>query len=489
VLLFAAFAAGFVALDVAVGAAFLRRFGARRRTWAFALALVALAATERVYGATLVHLAGPSFFAASTVLPLQVPVRMEGAVRRVLGEPPGQVLARPAQSARLPEGLAPGEVRFARRPDVLVLVTESLPAEHLDARTMPNLWRRAQGGARFVHHYSGASNTEYGIFSLVYGLQAQKLEASLGAGRRPLLFPAFQRNGYALRVLASSCVDWMGLKETAFGGVQDVLETWCEGHDPRTSDEEMLGSARRFVEGARPDQPLFVFLFFFGTHFNYFRDPGDVVFTPEWDGAGGIRATAEPGWKIQNRARNAAHALDRRLEGFLSWFEARRGRAPLVVFTGDHGEEFRQKGHIGHGSQVTREQVNVPAVWLGPGVPRGVFDAPTSHADLVPTLLALLGDRHPPALYSDGLCMLDAPADRYVVTTVGWEPSYAAIGKDLKVRMYAGSAAAQVTDPDDRPLPDGAARMARDASRILRALRGEAEPAAAAAATAGAGAR
>jgi hypothetical protein len=46
--------------------------------------------------------------------------------------------------------------------------------------------------------------------------------------------------------------------------------------------------------------------------------------------------------------------------------------------------------------------------------------------------------------------------------------------------MYAGSAAAQVTDPDDRPLPDGAARMAHDASRILRALRGEAEPASAA---------
>jgi membrane-anchored protein YejM (alkaline phosphatase superfamily) len=102
-------------------------------------------------------------------------------------------------------------------------------------------------------------------------------------------------------------------------------------------------------------------------------------------------------------------------------------------------------------------------------------DVPTSHVDIVPTLLALLGDTHPPALYSDGLSMFDAPADRFVVTTVGWEPRYAAIGKDLKVTMYAGLGGAQITDPDDQPLPDGPARMATSAGRIWRALRGEAD--------------
>jgi membrane-anchored protein YejM (alkaline phosphatase superfamily) len=145
------------------------------------------------------------------------------------------------------------------------------------------------------------------------------------------------------------------------------------------------------------------------------------------------------------------------------------------VFTGDHGEEFRQKGHIGHGSAVTNEQIHVPAVWLGPGVPAGVHDAPTSHSDVVPTLLALLGDDHPPSLYADGVSMFDAPPDRFVVSTVGWEPYYAATGKDLKVKMYAGLGTAEITDPDDRPIPDGPARMAASAGRILKALRGEAQ--------------
>jgi membrane-anchored protein YejM (alkaline phosphatase superfamily) len=124
---------------------------------------------------------------------------------------------------------------------------------------------------------------------------------------------------------------------------------------------------------------------------------------------------------------------------------------------------------------VTSEQIHVPAIWLGPGVPKGRFDAPTSHADVVPTLLALLGDDHAPSLYADGVSMFAAPPDRFVTSTVGWEPRYAVVGKDLKIMMYAGLGTASITDPFDRPLADGPAQMARNAGKIMRALRGEAQ--------------
>jgi membrane-anchored protein YejM (alkaline phosphatase superfamily) len=268
----------------------------------------------------------------------------------------------------------------------------------------------------------------------------------------------------------------MDLKDTVFGGIPaEALQTWCSEPEPPQRDEVMLAVAEDFAAKADPTKPVFLFLFFFGTHFNYFHDEVDRLHLPEWDGAAALKATTASGEHIQNRARNAAHKLDRILDGFLTRFERTRGVAPLVVVTGDHGEEFRQKGHIGHGSAVTSEQIHVPAVWLGPGVPKGRFDAPTSHADVVPTLLALLGDEHPPSLYSDGQSMFTAPQDRFVTSTVGWEPRYAVIGKDLKVMMYAGLGTASITDPFDQPIPDGPARMAKSASRILRALRGEAQ--------------
>jgi membrane-anchored protein YejM (alkaline phosphatase superfamily) len=472
VAILAAAAVAFLALDVALGARFVARFSLGRRAWPLALGLALLATAERFYGGAMVYFGGPAFFAASTVLPAQVPIRIDNTVAHLVGKPKTDPFARTDELAvRLPAGVAPEEIHFTRKPDVLFLVAESLPSEHLDARTMPNLWRRSEAGARFPHHYAGASSTNYTLFTLLYGVQASKLEATVGAGRQPVLFPALRANGYQMRLLSASCVDWMGLKETVFGGVHDDLETWCDGEYDR--DPKMIASAEKFVEKADPQKPLFMFLFFFGTHFNYTVDAQDQVFTPAWDGVGGLKATETPAPLIQNRARNAAHTLDRRLEAFLSWFEAKRGRAPLVFFTGDHGEEFRQKGHIGHGSHVTREQVNVPGVWLGPGVPVGAQETPTSHADVVPTIFSLLGDVHPPSLYADGQDVFTAPADRFVVTTVGWEPRYAVVGRDLKVQMYAGLGTADVTDPDDRPLPDGAARLARNAGKIMRALRGE----------------
>jgi hypothetical protein len=39
--------------------------------------------------------------------------------------------------------------------------------------------------------------------------------------------------------------------------------------------------------------------------------------------------------------------------------------------------------------------------------------------------------------------------------------------------MYAGLGTAQITDPWDQPIPDGPARMAAAAGRILKALRGD----------------
>jgi membrane-anchored protein YejM (alkaline phosphatase superfamily) len=466
-----------VTLDVMLGAWFIRRFRADRPTWRVVVALVLLCTAERVYGAALSHFGGPAIFAASGTLPLQVPLRMEAIVEKVFGERARDPFAHETASKRLPTGVAPESIRLTRTPDILFIVAESLPTGHLDPVDMPNLWRRAQDGARFTTHYSTACATHYALFSLMYGLQAQKLEAIVGSGRGPLLFDALAANGYKSKILAASCVDWMDLQKTVFGG-QDV-ETWCKGIDPPDRDATMMARAHEVIASADPSHPMFLFLFFFGTHFNYFYGPNDRVHVPDWDGSGGIKATSAPGSLIEARAQNAAHALDRELEQLLTEFEAKRGKAPLVVFTGDHGEEFRQKGHIGHGSDVTREQIAVPAVWLGPGVPKGVYENPTSHVDIVPTLLHLLGDSTPPARYADGMSMFDATPDRFVVSTVGWEPHYAVIGKDLKVRMYAGRGTVQISDPDDQPLPDGDERMARKAGRIMRALRGEADASAA----------
>jgi hypothetical protein len=468
-------AVAFVAVEAWAGAWFIRRFASGRRAWTWAVALFLLAAAERVYASGLTYLGGQSVHAAATTLP-HVHVTMVGTYRKLFGKRVVDQFAG-QESLRLPAAVRPEEIRFTRRPDVLLVVAESLPHDHLNATTMPNLWRRAQeGGALFTRNYSGSCSTNFSLFSIIYGLQPQKLEKVIGAGRRPLLFPAMQANGYQVRALAGSCLEWMQLRDTVFAGLaDDHVRNSCASGDWGERDDLLLADTRAQVDRARPDAPLFLFLFFFETHFTYYYGPESGIHKPDWDGTGGFRTTKVPSWMIKNRAMNAAHALDLQLDRFLTWFERKRGRQPLVVFTGDHGEEFRQKGHIGHGSAVTDEQIHVPLAILGEGIPRGTFDVVTSHVDLVPTIFSLLGDATPPRLHSDGLPVFEAPEDRFVLATVGWEPRHALVGKDLKVMVYGGMAGASVTDPDDRPLPDGNARLVESAGRILQAMRGDAD--------------
>jgi membrane-anchored protein YejM (alkaline phosphatase superfamily) len=469
-------AVGWIGLELVVGRRFLIRFASARRAAPWAAAMLALIVAERLASAALTFNGGLTLDAASQVLPLQAPMRLNGQMRLLTGRSarmdaaPMTVEAGPVV---LPSELEPASVRFTRTPDVLFVLIESLRADFLEPETMPRLWARANSGTVFERHYATSSSTHYAVFSLFYGLNGHKLESVVGAGRAPLLIRAMKANGYRVRFIAASSVDWMELTQFVFRDAQDELETHLNGRG-EARDADMLARAWRFVDAGGAAEPQFLFLFFVGTHFRYSYPARSDRFSPAWDGSGTYRAAHLYPGLLRQRARNAAYEVDWKLDEFLKAYEARRGRAPLVIVTGDHGEAFGEHGRIGHTSDVSEAQIHVPMVILDPALPPSRQTAVTSHVDVLPTLLSRLGDAHAPERYSDGVSMFAAPPDRFVLATVGWEPRHAVIGRDLKATFFAFDAAlggVTVTDPCDRSLPDGDARFAADAPRILRAFR------------------
>jgi hypothetical protein len=460
------------------GSQFIARCASSRRTIGWGALLLVLALAERIGTATMTFYGGPAIFAAGQVLPLIPPLRMNRTLARLTGRPR---MSDPFGGERahlsvipFPEGLTPDSVHFTRTPDIIFVLVESLRSDFLDPRTMPRMAHRAAGGAEFTRHYAAATSTHFSLFSIFYGLQSQRFDAVVGAGRPPLLFGALRANGYQMRLIAASNVDWMNLKRTVFGAVQDDLETEFRGTGEER-DAAMLLRAQQFVQHA-DHRPLFLFLFFDGTHFPYSFPARSARFRPFWRGGGSMEASQVGSALIERRARNSAYEVDWKLDAFLTWFEARRGGRPMVLLSGDHGEEFGEQGHIGHSSAVTEQQVHVPMVLLDSTVAPSRHTEVTSHIDLLPTIFGLLGDTHAPASYSDGLPMLTSPAGRFVLTSVGWEPRFAVIGPDLKVTfngLDAGLGRVSVTDPCDRPLPDAQARFEADALNILRAFRNE----------------
>jgi len=63
----------------------------------------------------------------------------------------------------------------------------------------------------------------------------------------------------------------------------------------------------------------------------------------------------------------------------------------IIIITADHGEAFREHGRLSHAHKPYIEEVYVPLIMKGPGIPRNrIYENHVQHIDIVPTILKLL---------------------------------------------------------------------------------------------------
>ena len=85
--------------------------------------------------------------------------------------------------------------------------------------------------------------------------------------------------------------------------------------------------------------------------------------------------------------------LDDELRRLMAGLEARGLlQHSIVVVTADHGEELGEHQLVGHGVSLYNQELHVPLIVVGQGVPAGqVVREPVSLTDVAPSLLALIG--------------------------------------------------------------------------------------------------
>jgi len=194
------------------------------------------------------------------------------------------------------------------------------------------------------------------------------------------------------------------------------------------SADFVTDAALAAIERAESAQrPWFVFAHYFDPHHDY--DPPAEYgrrFDPEY--AGKINGRGYFGnpavgvySKDPNLNRRQRIINDRDLDhikalyaGEIAWTDAQVGRLldslrergvlddTLVVVTSSHGCEFFEHGGIAEGGSLFEEQLRVPLILRHPGsLPSGVrVSGLASHADLMPTLLEVLGLPAPASLAS-----------------------------------------------------------------------------------------
>lgn len=69
--------------------------------------------------------------------------------------------------------------------------------------------------------------------------------------------------------------------------------------------------------------------------------------------------------------------MDRAIEGLVTGIQAVHPNT-VFLFVSDHGEEFWERGGMGHGTTLFQEQVHVPYFWVGPKVPQQEIETTVS---------------------------------------------------------------------------------------------------------------
>jgi len=180
---------------------------------------------------------------------------------------------------------------------------------------------------------------------------------------------------------------------------------------PYAEADRVVGEFREALDRVTADgDPFFLVVQLMDAHAPYldresgevFADRGERLHTPE-----GLAAA-------RRAYRSEVRHLDRSFGEMAREIDRHGlGRSVLLIFAGDHGEEFMEHGGTGHGRTMYQESVHVPLLMTGAGIPREARRSaePVGLVDLMPTILDWWGMESPAGIVGRSLLPLvsDAP--------------------------------------------------------------------------------
>ena len=315
----------------------------------------------------------------------------------------------------------------AKPPNVVFVLLDTVRADRMSLqktarKTTPRIAEWARGGAVFEDAQSQAPWTLPSMASLFTGVvpprhqagfpepgvrHLDKMKSSRLSDAVPTMAERLSAAGWRTEAFVTNPIIAAGLER----GWDDLKIRLTEGADVATFAEQAIP---RLAAG---DDPFCLWLHFMDAHDPLLVPNDDIrlVAVPKKDPASrkmlarqlSPRAPTEWAEARFHVYDGSLHYLDRQVARVLAALDA-AGVADdtIVVLTSDHGDEFHDHKQlasaagysdprgflgIGHGHTLFAEQLHVPLVIVGPGVPPARHERMVGLIDVVPTVLELLG--------------------------------------------------------------------------------------------------
>ena len=300
--------------------------------------------------------------------------------------------------------------RLEHHPNIFLFVVESLRADAISAEGTPILAQlrleslpvqsaQANGNCTHIAWFSLFNSSSPMLWSLL-------AKAPQHEGAIPLR--ALRSLGYQINVLSTPSLHYFDTDHVLFSHdlslanvLVDQAEIRIENPDSQPADLDRVVTTRllRAIDWLNPESGQLYAVFLDSPHHDYYwgRD-FRARYEPYLDSISLLKTNYSDREipLLTNRYRNAVSFVDS-LMGEIFGHLKERGLwdDAIVIVTGDHGEEFMERGHLTHSSELNRFQTSIPLLFRIPErlKPRGPSRPipMASQVDVFPTVFDVLG--------------------------------------------------------------------------------------------------
>ena len=316
------------------------------------------------------------------------------------------------------------------RPNIFFFIAESVRGDYITDEITPHLSQFKRENISFDLSLSNGNATQISWFStfhsklpLYWGRRNASRNWNIGSPPLKVL----KEIGYQTHVYSSANLSFYQMDELVFGKERylvDDVHFFPHGFISEAWESDQKG-CEKLIEDLRQrqnEEGHCYLVFLDATHFNYSWPRENSLFGPFPEKIEYVKATfqKEGVEGIKNRYKNSLHYVDSLFGSFLSNLkETPLYKDAVVVFMGDHGEEFLEQHNLFHASDLSMQQTRIPILYKFGQNSRTTPSQEslvTSQIDIFPSILDYIYGKERFSKILDGTSIFNPKPVSYAVT-------------------------------------------------------------------------
>ena len=312
---------------------------------------------------------------------------------------------------------------LSKYPNILWIFLDAMRFDAYDSTIMPNIYKFSKKNVVLNNHYSGGNASRFGVFSIFYALHGYYWHTILAERKSSVFIDELQKLNYDFYISASTRLTYPEFRKTAFINIPNYIHDELPGKNASEKDPELAEGFIEYLENKKNDKPFFSFLFFDAPHGFDYPEKYDK-FKPSLTKVNYVTLNSSDDDKtdrMRNAYKNTIYFNDDLVGEIIAKLEEMKLlENTIVLISADHGQEFYENGFFGHCSAFSDYQTKVPLILHIPGKNYLAINKLTSHADIVPTIMKLLGYTSDEKDYCQGYDIFSEKEHNFVVSC-GWD--------------------------------------------------------------------